>query len=364
MSQVSRQAVEAALSRYVEPHLQRDLLSAGCVEAIGIDAGRVSLDLRFGFPVRRMAGGLREAVRGVLAQVPGVVSVDIDLSTAVAAHRADDDVGRVVGVRNVIAVASGKGGVGKSTTAVNLALALSDEGARVGMLDADIYGPSLPRMLGISGRPSSRDGKRFQPLTGYGLQVMSAGFLMDEEEPMIWRGSMVTQALDQLMRETEWKDLDYLLVDMPPGTGDIQLTLAQNVSVAGAVIVTTPQDIALLDASRGYRMFEKVGVSVLGIVENMGLHVCSCCGHQEHVFGDGGGARMSARYGLELLGALPLDIHIREQADGGKPTVVADPDGPVAQAYRTIARRIAAKLSLLAAGGSGQSFPKIAIEDD
>ncbi|HRQ48862.1 MAG TPA: iron-sulfur cluster carrier protein ApbC [Rhodocyclaceae bacterium] len=362
MNRIDREVVEAALATWVEPHLKRDLVSAGCIEAISIDGDRVSVALRFGFPVRRMTGELREAVRGVLERIAGIGQIEIDITSTIRAHRGDHGAGTIPGVRNVIAVASGKGGVGKSTTAVNLALALSDDGARVGMLDADIYGPSLPRMMGISGRPSSRDGKRFQPLTNYRLQVMSAGFLIDEEEPMIWRGAMVTQALEQLMRDTDWQDLDYLVVDMPPGTGDIQLTLAQKVSVAGAVIVTTPQDIALLDASRGVKMFEKVGVPVLGVIENMGLHVCSQCGHEEHVFGAGGGRHMADRYALELLGSLPLDIRIREQADSGRPTIVAEPDGPLAGAYRTIARTMAARLSLRAPQATG-GFPTISVED-
>src|SRR5690606_29762365 len=265
-------------------------------------------------------------------------------------------------VKNIIAVSSGKGGVGKSTTAVNLALALAAEGARVGLLDADIYGPSLPRMLGISGRPDSRDGKKLVPLVNYGIQAMSAGFMIDEETPMIWRGPMATQALQQLLRDTAWQDLDYLVVDLPPGTGDIQLTLAQKVPVTGAVVVTTPQDIALLDARKGFRMFEKVHVPVLGIVENMSTHVCSRCGHEEPIFGAGGGGRMAAQYRLELLGSLPLDVRIREQADGGKPTVVAEPDGRLAQIYREIARKAAARLSLQARDYSSR-FPKITISN-
>ncbi len=346
MTQVDRRMVEAALAAYVEPHLGSDLIAAGCIERIDVEGPRVSVGVRLGFPGRRIVGRLREAVRGALAALPGVEEVEVAVRTEIEPREADPtDATAVAGVRNVIAVSSAKGGVGKSTTAVNLALALSDEGARVGMLDADLYGPSLPRMLGIAGRPRSRDGKRFQPLMNYGLQTMSAGFLVDEEEPMIWRGAMVTQALEQLLRDTEWKDLDYLVVDMPPGTGDVQLTLAQRVKVAGAVIVTTPQDVALRDAVRGLKMFEKVGVPVLGVVENMGLHRCSCCGHEEHIFGEGGGRRMAEQYGLELLGTLPLDIRIREQADSGMPTVVADPDGALAEAYRRIARATAARLA-------------------
>jgi ATP-binding protein involved in chromosome partitioning len=265
-------------------------------------------------------------------------------------------------VKNILAVASGKGGVGKSTTAVNLALALQAEGATVGLLDADIYGPSIPRMLGISGKPDSKDGQHIEPKIGHGIQTMSIGFMIEEDTPMIWRGPMVTQALTQLLNETNWVNLDYLIIDLPPGTGDIQLTLCQRVPVSGAVIVTTPQDIALLDARKGLKMFEKVDVPVLGIVENMATHICSNCGHEEHIFGSGGGERMASDYHVPLLGALPLDIHIREQADGGKPTVAADPDGKVAAAYRQIARKAAAQLSLHARSKSIQ-FPKIVIQN-
>jgi ATP-binding protein involved in chromosome partitioning len=251
----------------------------------------------------------------------------------------------IPGIKNIIAVASGKGGVGKSTTAANLALALAAEGASVGMLDADIYGPSQPTMLGISGRPESKDGKGLEPMEGHGIQAISIGFLIDVDTPMVWRGPMVTQALEQLLKETRWRDVDYLIVDLPPGTGDIQLTLAQKVPVTGAVIVTTPQDIALLDARKGLKMFEKVGIPILGIVENMSTHICSNCGHEENIFGAGGAERMGKDYEVEVLGRLPLDIAIREQTDSGKPTVVADPDGRVAEIYRTIARRCAVKIA-------------------
>ncbi|MFN3984605.1 MAG: iron-sulfur cluster carrier protein ApbC [Rhodocyclaceae bacterium] len=363
MAQLDRQAVDAALAAYVEPHLECDLVSAGCIESVEIDGGRVALKVCLGFPARRLAARLREALAGTLAQLPGVTAVDVVVTSRIEPRAPDPaDPVALPGVRNVLAVSSGKGGVGKSTTAVNLALALADEGARVGMLDADLYGPSLPRMLGIAGRPRSVDGKRFQPLMNYGLQAMSAGFLVDEEEPMIWRGSMVTQALEQLLRETEWKDLDYLVIDMPPGTGDVQLTLAQRVKLAGAVVVTTPQDIALLDATRGLKMFDKVGVPVLGVIENMGLHVCSHCGHAEHVFGDGGGLRMADRHTVDFLGSLPLDIRIREQADNGMPTVAADPDGALADAYREIARKMVARLSRRQAAARS-AMPTITISD-
>ncbi len=268
----------------------------------------------------------------------------------------------IPGVKNIIAIASGKGGVGKSTTAVNLALALAAEGATVGILDADIYGPSQPRMLGVSDKPESRDGKSLEPLMGHGIQSMSIGYLIDEDTPMIWRGPMVTQALEQLLNDTHWQDVDYLIIDLPPGTGDIQLTLAQKVPVSGALIVTTPQDIALLDARKALKMFEKVDVTVLGIVENMSIHICSKCGNEEHIFGEGGGARMSEDYGVGFLGALPLDIQIREEVDGGTPTVVNAPDSRIAQIYREIARRMAARLALQAREFSAK-FPNIVIQN-
>jgi ATP-binding protein involved in chromosome partitioning len=266
-------------------------------------------------------------------------------------------------VRNIIAIASGKGGVGKSTTAVNLALALSREGASVGILDADIYGPSIPLMLGVSNeRPSSEDGQSMIPLRAHGLQVMSIGFLIDPDQPMVWRGPMVTQALNQMLQQTQWDDLDYLIVDMPPGTGDIQLTLSQQVPVSGAVIVTTPQDIALLDARKGLQMFRKVNVPVLGVVENMSTHLCTNCGYEEPLFGSGGGARMAAEYDVELLGQLPLDLRIREQTDGGRPSVVAEPEEAPAEAYLKTARKMAARLAMQDKDYSAR-FPKIVVEE-
>jgi ATP-binding protein involved in chromosome partitioning len=272
--------------------------------------------------------------------------------------------GGLADVGSVIAVASGKGGVGKSTTAVNLALALAAEGARTGLLDADIYGPSQQVMLGIPDgtQPAVREGKFFEPVMAHGLQTMSMGYLVNENTPMVWRGPMASGALQQLLTQTLWHDLDHLIVDMPPGTGDIQLTLAQRAPVSGAVIVTTPQDIALLDCRKGIEMFRKVGIPVLGIVENMAVHVCSKCGHAEHLFGAGGGERVAASYGVPLLGSLPLDIRIREQTDGGRPTVVAEPDGPLAAAYRAIARRVREELAHARAGAA--AAPKITISND
>jgi ATP-binding protein involved in chromosome partitioning len=304
-------------------------------------------------------GALTAAAHGV----DGVDSVEVTSRLLVTAHAVQRGVQLLPGVKNIIAVASGKGGVGKSTTAANLALALSAEGARVGLLDADIYGPSVPMMMGISGRPDSEDGKTMEPMENYGVQVMSIGFMVAQDEAMIWRGPMATQALEQLLRQTNWRELDYLIVDMPPGTGDIQLTLSQRVPMTGAVIVTTPQDIALLDARKGIKMFEKVGVPILGIVENMAVHVCSQCGHVEHIFGADGGRKMAAEYNVDYLGALPLDIHIRLQADSGKPTVIADPDGDVAGIYKSVARQVAIKIAAKSRDFSSK-FPSIKISKD
>ncbi len=363
MSEVTKEAIEAAIKDYVEPHLGRDLVSTGCVKAIQIEGDRVKVQVVLGFP----AAGAKEAIVSALeeriTQVPEVSQAEVDLSWRVVAHSVQKSLKPIDNVKNIIAVASGKGGVGKSTTAVNLALALSAEGARVGLLDADIYGPSQPRMLGISGKPESKDGKTLEPMNSYHIQAMSIGFLIDEETPMIWRGPMVTQALEQLLNDTNWSDLDYLVIDLPPGTGDTQLTLAQKVPVSGAIIVTTPQDIALLDARKGLKMFQKVEVPVLGIVENMSIHICSRCGYEEPIFGEGGGKAMAEQYGVELLGALPLDIHIREETDGGKPTVVAQPDSRITAIYREIARKTAAKLSLQAKDYAAK-FPRIVIENN
>lgn len=354
--------VEKALKTYHDPYLEQDLLSAEAVDSIVIKGDKVTLKIKLGFPAQGYVPALVAALEGAVASIEGVAQVDVDVNWEVVAHKVQQGVKPYPGIKNIIAVASGKGGVGKSTTAVNLALALAAEGATVGVLDADIYGPSQPRMLGIQRRPESRDGKSIEPVMNYGIQAMSIGFLIDEEEPMIWRGPMVTSALDQMLRDTNWRDVEYLVVDLPPGTGDIQLTLVQRVPVSGAIIVTTPQDIALLDARKGLRMFEKVNVPVLGIVENMSLHICSQCGHEEPVFGKGGGERMAAQYGVALLGQLPLDIRIREDADSGNPSVATEPEGRIAQIYRDIARRIAAKLSLQAKDDSVK-FPTIAIED-
>ncbi|ODS64835.1 MAG: ATPase [Arenimonas sp. SCN 70-307] len=353
-------AVRAALDEVVDPHAGRGLVALGCVRGIGLDGADVAVDIVLGYPARGWHEALAAAVRERLSALPGAGRVTVSVASRVQAHKVQKDLTPLPNVRNIIAVASGKGGVGKSTTAVNLALALQAEGATVGVLDADIYGPSIPKMLGLQGRPDSPDGKTIEPKRNHGLQAMSIGLLVGEDTPMIWRGPMVTQALQQLLGDTRWEGLDYLVIDLPPGTGDIQLTLSQRIPVSGAVIVTTPQDIATLDARKALQMFNKVEVPVLGIVENMAVHVCSNCGHAEHVFGAGGGERMAARYGVPLLGSLPLDIRIREQADSGAPTVAADPDSALSLAYRDIARRAAAQLSLQA---RNRSLPNIVISN-
>ncbi len=342
---VTVEQVSEALEGVVDPNTKKGLVSGRSARNIRVDAGEVAVDVELGYPARSQIEPIRRQVISALRALPGVANVSANVYQKIVAHSVQRGVKVLPGVKNIIAIASGKGGVGKSTVAANLALALANEGASVGMLDADIYGPSQPTMLGITGRPESRDGKSLEPMEGHGIQASSIGFMIDLDTPMVWRGPMVTQALEQLLRQTNWRELDYLVIDMPPGTGDIHLTLSQKIPVTGAVIVTTPQDIALLDARKGLKMFEKVGIPILGLVENMAMHVCSNCGHVEHIFGQGGGERMSREYEVEYLGGLPLDIRIREQADSGKPTVVADPDGPVAEIYRQIARRVAVKIA-------------------
>jgi len=338
-------ALNTALARVVDPETGRDLGASEALKNLQIHDGDVSLDVELGYPAATLIPALRRALVAAARAVPGVDNVSVTITSRIPSHSARPGVQPLAGVRNVIAVGSGKGGVGKSTTAVNLALALAAEGARVGILDADIHGPSLPMMMGIEARPESVDGKTMEPLENYGVQVISIGFLIDADDAMVWRGAMTTQALEHLLRQTNWHDLDYLVVDLPPGTGDIQLTLAQRVPLAGAVIVTTPQDVALIDARKAVKMFEKVGVPVLGVVENMAVHVCSRCNHVEHIFGADGGKRMAADFGLDYLGALPLAMQIRLQTDGGHPTVVADPDGELAGIYRNVARRVAVGLA-------------------
>ncbi|MBX3638581.1 MAG: iron-sulfur cluster carrier protein ApbC [Rubrivivax sp.] len=357
---VSESALLEALKSVVDPETGRDFVGARQLKNLRIDGGEVSFDVELGYPAKSLVPALRKALVAAARTVPGVENVSANVTWKVTTHAVQRGVQLLPGVKNIVAIASGKGGVGKSTTTVNLALALAAEGARVGILDADIYGPSQPMMMGISARPESEDGKTMEPLENYGVQVMSIGFMVEPDQAMVWRGPMATQALDQLLRQTNWRDLDYLLVDMPPGTGDIQLTLTQRVPVTGAVIVTTPQDIALLDAKKGLTMFEKVGVPILGIVENMAVYCCPNCGHTEHIFGADGGRRMAAQYGTEQLGALPLTMAIREQADGGRPTVVADPDGEVAGIYKAVARRVAAKIAMQAKDFSAK-FPTITV---
>ncbi len=341
------ESLRQALAALADPHTGAPL-GVEAVRGVAIEGDRAAIDLQLAYPAAGWHAALAAQAQAVAEGLPGIARASVTVGSRVHSHRVQGQLGPLPGVKNILAVASGKGGVGKSTTAVNLALALQAEGARVGVLDADIYGPSIPKMLGLSGRPDSPDGKTIEPKRGHGLQAMSIGLLIDEDTPMIWRGPMVTQALQQLLNDTRWDALDYLVIDLPPGTGDIQLTLSQRVPVSGAVIVTTPQDIATLDARKALQMFNKVEVPVLGIVENMAVHTCTNCGHVEHVFGAGGGERMAAQYGVPLLGSLPLDIRIREQADGGAPTVAADPDSALARAYRDIARRTAARLSLQA----------------
>jgi len=359
---VNEQQVQDALRNLIDPNTRKDFVSTKSVRNIQVDGEKVSVEILLGYPAKSQLEPIKEEVTRALKALPGVGAADVNVQMKIVSHAVQRGVKLVQGIKNIIAVASGKGGVGKSTVAVNLALALAAEGASVAVLDADIYGPSQPTMLGIRGRPESRDGKSLEPMEGHGVQAMSIGFLIDLETPMVWRGPMVTQALEQLLNETRWREVDYLVVDLPPGTGDIQLTLAQRVPVTGAVIVTTPQDIALMDARKGLKMFEKVGIPILGIVENMSTHVCSKCGHEEHIFGEGGGERMGRDYNVEMLGALPLDIHIREQADSGKPTVVSDPDGRVSQIYKQIARRVAVKIAEKAQDHTA-AFPKIVVQN-
>jgi ATP-binding protein involved in chromosome partitioning len=359
---ITEQDVQAALREVVDPNTGKDLIATRAAKNVKVSGSDVAVDVELAYPGKTQIEPIRKLVTQRLRTLPGVSGVKVNVTSKVASHVVQRGVKLVPGVKNIIAVASGKGGVGKSTTAVNLALALAAEGAAVGVLDADIYGPSQPTMLGITGRPESKDGRSLEPMVGHGIQAISIGFLIDVDTPMVWRGPMVTQALEQLLKDTRWRDVDYLVVDLPPGTGDIQLTLAQKVPVTGAIIVTTPQDIALIDARKGLKMFEKVGIPILGIVENMSTHICSACGHEEHIFGAGGAERMCQDYGVELLGALPLDIRIREQADSGKPTVVADPDGRVAEIYRRIARRVAVKLGELQKDMTSK-FPNIVVQN-
>ena len=359
---VTVENVETVLRSIINPDSKIDLMSSGSIKNLSVSDNNIQLEVVLGYPAKSQFQAIQDLVIAALKKIADVKNIQVTVSSNIVAHTVQRGVKLLPGVKNIIAVASGKGGVGKSTTAANLALALSAEGARVGILDADIYGPSLPMMLGINGRPQTVEENTIEPMEGHGLQASSIGFLVDQDSPMVWRGPMVTSALEQLLRQTRWRDLDYLIVDMPPGTGDIQLTLSQKVPVTGAVIVTTPQDIALLDARKGLKMFEKVGVPIIGIVENMSTYICPSCGHEEHVFGSGGGQKMCSDYGVDFLGSLPLNLSIREQSDAGCPTVVAEPNGAISQVYKQIARQVAIRIAGLAKDMSSK-FPNIVIQN-
>ncbi len=363
MPELNQTQIEQALSQYHDRYLDSDLVAAKCVKDIQINNGDVKILIEAGFPIKNYADELKRSLAATLEGVSGISKVEISIEQKIASRSVQRGVDVLPGVKNTIAVASGKGGVGKSTTSINLALALLAEGATVGILDADIYGPSQPRMLGFQGKPDTKDGKSLEPNVSYGLQSMSIGYMIDEESPMIWRGPMATGALEQMIRDTNWQELDYLIIDLPPGTGDIQLTLSQKIPLSGTVIVTTPQDIALLDARKALKMFEKVNVPVLGVIENMSTHICSECGHEEHIFGSGGGEAMAKQYDIDLLGELPLEISIREGVDHGKPTVAMQPDSSSSLIYRDIAIKMAAKLSMQAKDYSNK-FPKIIVENN
>ncbi len=362
MASLDQSAIENLLTTFIDPNLETDLVSAKSVKKISIEDNNVSVAIELGYPAKSYLATLKSQLEQHLATLDGIGNIEVTVTVNIAAHSVQKTLKPLSNVKNIIAVASGKGGVGKSTTSVNLALALAAEGAKVGILDADIYGPSIPTMLGLSGKPDTIDGKMMLPKMSFGIQTISIGYLIDPDQPMIWRGPMVTGALQQLLTQTRWSDLDYLIIDLPPGTGDIQLTLAQQIPVSGAVIVTTPQDIALIDAQRGLGMFEKVNVPILGLVENMSIHICSQCGHEEAIFGHGGGDAMASKNNVALLGSLPLDIAIRQFADTGRPTVVADPEGRPAQIYKAIARKMAAKLALRSKDFSSK-FPNIVIQN-
>lgn len=362
MASIEHIAVENLLKNFIDPNVETDLVTAKSVKNITVHEGEVSVKIELGYPAKTYLPELKAKLEEQLGALDGINTVKVEVAVNIVSHSVQKALKPLPNVKNIIAVASGKGGVGKSTTAVNLALALTAEGASVGILDADIYGPSIPTMLGLSGHPEAVDGKFWLPKISFGVQTISIGYLVDPDQAIIWRGPMVTGALQQLLTQTRWSDIDYLIIDLPPGTGDIQLSLAQQIPVSGAVIVTTPQDIALIDAQRGLAMFEKVNVPVLGVVENMSMHICSQCGHEEAIFGEGGGIAMATKNKVDLLGALPLDIHIRENADSGRPTLVADPNGRPAQIYKAIARKMAAKLALRSRDYSGK-FPNIVIQN-
>jgi len=359
---VSLENVQNALKSVIDPNTGKDLLSSKSAKNIKVDGSDVSLDVTLPYPAKSQIDLIRKAVIAAIKAISGVDNVSANVTMQIVAHAVQRGVKLLPSVKNIIAVSSGKGGVGKSTTAANLALALAAEGASVGILDADIYGPSQPMMLGVTGKPETIVENTIEPLIGHGIQVMSIGFLIDADNPMVWRGPMATSALEQLLTQTNWKDLDYLIVDMPPGTGDIQLTLSQKVPVTGAIVVTTPQDIALLDAKKGLKMFEKVNIPILGIVENMSIYVCPNCDHQEHIFGQGGGQKMCDQYGVEFLGSLPLNLSIREQADSGRPTVVSEPDSAISAIYKEIARKVAIRVADMSKDMTSK-FPSIVVQN-
>jgi ATP-binding protein involved in chromosome partitioning len=366
MPQVTKAEIETTLAKFHDPYLDRDLISTKSVHRIDIQAQQITIDIVLGYPAAGISEAMISQLTLLLKPLCGDVALSMNVSSKIEAHVGQRGLKGLANIKNIIPIASGKGGVGKSTLALNLALALAKEGAQVGILDADIYGPSQPMMLGAMNPPEIEEYKEKKillPIKRHGIQSMSIGYLIDQTAPMVWRGPMVTTALQQLFNDTQWEALDYLIIDLPPGTGDIQLTLAQKIPVSAAIVVTTPQDLALLDARRAYEMFRKVNIPVLGVVENMSLHICSQCGHAEHIFGEGGGERLAKEYGIDLLGSLPLDMHIRQQMDAGIPPVALDADSDISNRYREIARRAAAKLSLQARDYSSK-FPTIVVKND
>lgn len=364
MTEITRQQVEAAIATYTDPYLESDLISADCVRDIRIDNAKVTVEIYLNYPSEYLKGGVEQLLQTAIENIDGVSSATVNISWGVLPNKRQNTLETIAQVKNIVAVASGKGGVGKSTTAVNLAIALAKDGAKVGLLDADIYGPSQGIMLGVEEgtRPETIEGKFFVPIEAHGIKSMSMAYLVTEKTPMAWRGPMVTGALIQILTQTLWGELDYLVIDMPPGTGDIQLTMGQKVPVSGSVIVTTPQDIALADAKKGIEMFRKVHIPVLGIIENMSMHICSNCGHAEHIFGQDGAERMVEEYDTKLLGSLPLSKYIREQADAGVPAVAADDHSEVAMMYRHASRRLTVALARQAE--SAGVIPTITVSDD
>lgn len=355
-------AIEEAIKGYQDPYLNMDLFTAGAVKRIEVADAKAQVDIELAYPSEYLKNGISQMLESAIENIDGIDEAQVNVSWHVTPHKAHENLANIANVKNIIAVASGKGGVGKSTTSVNLALALAADGARVGLLDADIYGPSVGMLLGVKegARPETVDEKYFKPVMACGIQSMSMAYLVNENTPMVWRGPMVSGALQQLITQTLWDELDYLVIDMPPGTGDIQLTLSQKIPVSASVVVTTPQDIALLDAKKGIEMFRKVNIPVLGVVENMSMHICGNCGHAEHIFGEGGGDKIAEEFNTKLLGSLPLSKYIREQSDTGLPVVADDPDSEVSTMYRNMARNVAASLSQL----TNEVVPEIQISDD